>query len=136
VVTEFAANRIDRPGTGEKAWRSWPGLRLPDTAVAAHEDELAGLLRELCAGFAVCLAPWARDAHADHEAAGRAARRAGAADGRTVLSYPIWMWHWAKPADPRVPWHQACRVPLPAGVAARRGQRENTRTYLAPHVSP
>ena len=53
-------------------------LRLPDTAVAAHEDELAGLLRELCAGFAVCLAPWARDAHADHEAAGRAARRAGA----------------------------------------------------------
>ena len=29
-------------------------LRLPDTAVAAHEDELAGLLRELCAGFEVC----------------------------------------------------------------------------------
>ncbi len=50
-------------------------LRLPDTAVAAHEDELVGLLRELCAGFGVCLAPWEGDAHADHEAAGRAARR-------------------------------------------------------------
>jgi LmbE family N-acetylglucosaminyl deacetylase len=207
VVTGLAANRIDRPGTDEQAWRSWPGLRLlaradpaawpsvavvaahpddevlgaggtmailagagarlrliavtdgegshpgedpavigavrtaesaaaldllgvrdaevirlrlPDTAVAAHEDELAGLLRELCAGFAVCLAPWARDAHADHEAAGRAARRAGAADGRTVLGYPIWMWHWARPADPRVPWPRACRVPLPAEVAARK----------------
>ncbi|MGH3200755.1 MAG: PIG-L deacetylase family protein [Streptosporangiaceae bacterium] len=91
-------------------------LRLPDTAVAAHEDELAGRLRELCAGFEVCLAPWEGDAHADHEAAGRAARRAA----RTVLTYPIWMWHWAKPADPRVPWSRACRVPLPADVAGRK----------------
>jgi LmbE family N-acetylglucosaminyl deacetylase len=207
VVTRFAANRIDRPGTSEKAWDSWPALRhlppvspsawpsvvvvaahpddevlgvggtmailatdgarlrliavtdgegshpgsdpavigltrtaesavaldllgirdadvvrlsLPDTAVAAHEDELAALLRELCAGFAVCLAPWEADAHADHEATGRAVRRAASADGRTVLSYPIWMWHWAKPADQRVPWHEACRIPLPAQVAARK----------------
>jgi LmbE family N-acetylglucosaminyl deacetylase len=95
-------------------------LRLPDTAVAAHEDELTGLLRELCAGFEVCLAPWEGDAHADHEAAGRAARQAGSEGGRTVLSYPIWMWHWAKPADPRVPWPRACRVPLAADVAARK----------------
>ena len=95
-------------------------LRLPDTAVAAHEDELAGLLRELCAGFRACLAPWEADAHADHEAVGRAARQACSADGRTLLSYPIWMWHWAKPADPRVPWDRACRVPLPAGVTARK----------------
>ena len=95
-------------------------LRLPDTAVAAHRDELCGHLRELCAGFDVCLAPWEEDAHADHEAAGRAARRAASADGRTVLSYPIWMWHWAKPADPRVPRPRVCRIPLPAGVTARK----------------
>jgi LmbE family N-acetylglucosaminyl deacetylase len=95
-------------------------LRLPDTAVAAHEEELTASLRELCAGFAVCLAPWEKDAHADHEAAGRAARRAAAADGPTVLSYPVWMWHWARPADPRVPWSRACRIPLPADVSARK----------------
>jgi LmbE family N-acetylglucosaminyl deacetylase len=95
-------------------------LRFPDTAVADREDELTGLLRELCAGFDVCLAPWEGDAHADHEAAGRAARRAASAAGQTVLSYPIWMWHWASPADPRVPWSRACRIPLPAGVAARK----------------
>jgi LmbE family N-acetylglucosaminyl deacetylase len=35
----------------------------------------------------MCLAPWEEDAHADHEAVGRAARRAG----QQVLSYPIWM---------------------------------------------
>jgi LmbE family N-acetylglucosaminyl deacetylase len=89
-------------------------LHLPDTGLSDREDELASRLRELCAGFAVCLAPWEADAHADHEAAGRAARQAA----RPVLSYPIWMWHWAKPADRRVPWPRACRIPLPADIAA------------------
>ena len=88
-------------------------LHLPDTGLGDREDELASRLRELCAGFEVCLAPWEADAHADHEAAGRAARRAG----RPVLSYPIWRWHWAKPADRRVPWPRACRIPLPADIA-------------------
>jgi LmbE family N-acetylglucosaminyl deacetylase len=91
-------------------------LRLPDTGLSDREDELAARLRELCTGFAVCLAPWEADAHADHEAAGRAARRAA----RQVLSYPIWMWHWAEPADRRVPWPHACRIPLAADVAARK----------------
>ena len=89
-------------------------LCLPDTGLSGLEDELAARLRRLCAGYAVCLAPWEEDAHADHEAAGRAARRA---TGR-VLSYPIWMWHWAEPADRRVPWPRACQVLLPADVAA------------------
>jgi LmbE family N-acetylglucosaminyl deacetylase len=91
-------------------------LRFPDTGLAAREGELAGVLREQCAGFEVCLAPWDGDAHADHEAAGRAARRAGL----PVLSYPIWMWHWAVPADARVPWHRARQIPLPAAVTARK----------------
>ena len=95
-------------------------LRLPDTAVAAHEDELVGLLRELCSGFGMCLALREGDAHADHEAAGRAARRAARGDGRTVLSDTIWMWHRARPADPRVPWPRARRIPLSADVAARK----------------
>jgi LmbE family N-acetylglucosaminyl deacetylase len=91
-------------------------LRFPDTGLAAREDELAAVLREQCAGFEVCLAPWERDAHADHEAAGRAARRGGL----PVLSYPIWMWHWAIPADARVPWRQARQVPLPPPVVAAK----------------
>jgi LmbE family N-acetylglucosaminyl deacetylase len=91
-------------------------LRLPDTGLAALQDELAAILREQCAGFEVCLAPWELDAHCDHEAAGRAAWQAGL----PVLSYPIWMWHWAGPADPRVPWRRACQVLLPPEVAARK----------------
>ena len=91
-------------------------LRFPDTGLAAREGELAAVLREQCAGFEVCLAPWERDAHADHEAAGRAARRGGL----PVLSYPIWMWHWAIPADARVPWRRARQVPLPPPVVTRK----------------
>ena len=95
-------------------------LRFPDTGLAACEDELSARLRELCAGFPVCLAPWEADAHADHEAAGRAARRAARQTGQEVLRYPIWMWHWAIPGDRRVPWPRACQVPLPPEVAARK----------------
>ncbi len=95
-------------------------LRFPDTGLAARENELTAVLREQCAGFGVCLAPWEADAHADHEAAGRAARRAARQSGQDVLTYPIWMWHWARPGDARVPWHRACRVPLTADVATRK----------------
>ena len=91
-------------------------LGLPDTRLAGREDELAAILRVHCADFDICLAPWESDAHADHEAAGRAARRAC----RVVLPYPVWMWHWARPADPAVPWQRAAQVPLPPAVAARK----------------
>jgi LmbE family N-acetylglucosaminyl deacetylase len=207
VVGPRTPNRIDRPGTPEYAWDSWPGLRqlpeadprawssavvvaahpddevlgaggilailaaagvrvrliavtdgegshpdadpavvartraaesavaldrlgasgievirlgFPDTGLAGREEELAAVLCEQLEGFGMCLAPWEADAHADHEAAGRAARRAGRLAGARVLTYPIWMWHWAKPGDRRVPWHRACQVRLPAEVAARK----------------
>jgi LmbE family N-acetylglucosaminyl deacetylase len=95
-------------------------LGLPDAGLAGREEELAARLREQCAGFAVCLAPWQADAHADHEAAGRAARRAAGLAGQDILSYPIWMWHWAVPGDPRVPWHRARQVALSPDAARRK----------------
>lgn len=95
-------------------------LGFPDAGLAGREDELATVLAEQCAGFGVCLAPWETDAHADHEAAGRAARRAGRLTGAEVLTYPIWMWHWAGPGDRRVPWHRACQARLPAEAAGRK----------------
>jgi LmbE family N-acetylglucosaminyl deacetylase len=95
-------------------------LRFPDTGLVAREKDLVAALGEHCEGFGICLAPWEADAHADHEAAGRAARRAGRRAGMQVLTYPIWMWHWAKPDDRRVPWSRACQVRLPAWIAAQK----------------
>jgi len=91
-------------------------LRFPDTGLDAREGELTALLPDLIAGFDICLAPWAEDAHADHEVVGRSARRAG----QHALFYPVWMWHWAFPGDPRVPWRRAVRVPLSPAVAAQK----------------
>jgi LmbE family N-acetylglucosaminyl deacetylase len=95
-------------------------LGLPDTGLAGREEEMAAALADLAAGFDACLAPWESDVHADHEAVGRALRQAGGRLDGTSWFYPVWAWHWARPADPQVPWHQAVRVPLPVNVAARK----------------
>ncbi|MFJ6841580.1 PIG-L deacetylase family protein [Streptomyces griseoluteus] len=95
-------------------------LRLPDTGVARHEERLAGELAALLRGAALCLAPWTQDAHGDHEAAGRAALAACRAVSVPCRLYPVWLWHWARPGDPRVPWAQAARIALPPGVQARK----------------
>ncbi|WP_307801951.1 PIG-L deacetylase family protein [Actinomadura violacea] len=93
-------------------------LGMPDAGVDAAD--LAARLDGLVRGFDACLAPWEHDAHRDHEAAGRAALDAGAGQGVPVLRFPIWAWHWARPADPRVPWDRARRVPLTAAVRDRK----------------
>jgi LmbE family N-acetylglucosaminyl deacetylase len=117
-------------------------LGLPDSGVARREDQLAKTLAPLVAGFDLCLAPWERDLHPDHEAAGRAARRA--TPNGVFYSYPVWMWHWASPADPRVPWDRALRVPLPPRTASRKraaitcftSQTEDRGHGLGPVLSP
>ncbi len=91
-------------------------LGLPDTGLAAREQDIAAVLPGLTAGYDICLAPWEGDAHADHEAVGRAARRAAP----QTFFYPVWMWHWAQPGDRRVPWGSALRIPLTPAVAARK----------------
>jgi LmbE family N-acetylglucosaminyl deacetylase len=91
-------------------------LGLPDASLEGRDGGIAAAIGELAAGFDVCLAPWERDVHADHEAVGRAARRVAT----QVFWYPVWMWHWAAPADQRVPWRRAVRVLLPPAVADRK----------------
>jgi LmbE family N-acetylglucosaminyl deacetylase len=115
-------------------------LRLPDAGLAWRENEITTVLRELTDGFDACLAPWLRDVHADHEVTGRSARRAC----EESLGYPIWMWHWARPGDQRVPWHRALRVPLPPAVAAAKqaaircfaSQTENRELSGQPVLTP
>lgn len=116
-------------------------LRLPDTGLAAREDELAAALAPLVTGFDLCLAPWDHDLHPDHDAAGRATRMAGPG---SLYCYPVWMWHWARPGDPRVPWDRALRVPLTPRATSRKraaitcfaSQTEDRGHGLGPVLSP
>ncbi|GAA1755614.1 PIG-L family deacetylase [Streptomonospora arabica] len=108
-------------------------LGLPDGGTGSARDALAGRLRELCAGFDVCAAPWPGDLHPDHDAAGRAALDAGAAIGMRPLLYPVWMWHWAYPGHPGVPWRRARRIDLPPRIRRRKvAALECFTTQIAP----
>ena len=115
-------------------------LRLPDGGVTAGEAAsgiiTATVIRLLASsahlGSAWCLVPWARDGHPDHDAAGQAAVT-GALGSARVLAYPVWMWHWAQPRDPAVPWSYARRVPLqPEVQAAKQAAVSCFRTQIAP----
>jgi LmbE family N-acetylglucosaminyl deacetylase len=115
-------------------------LGFPDTGLAEHEDLLMAALTGLTDGFDLCLAPWDGDLHPDHETAGRAARRACPA----TVCFPIWMWHWAAPGDPRVPWERAAAVALPPWAAAAKraaigcfaSQLEDRAPGLGPVLPP
>ena len=69
-----------------------------------------------------------------------AAQRAGV----PLVEYPVWMWHWATPADPDVPWDRAVSVPLDrAALACKeraaqcfRSQFESVDPVLPPFVLP
>ena len=116
-------------------------LKLPDGGLADRQDDLAAALAPLVAGFDLCLAPWDHDLHPDHEAAGRAARGSATA---AFHCFPVWMWHWASPGDPRVPWDRALKVPLPprtvnrkrAAITCFASQTEDRGHGLGPVLTP
>jgi len=98
-------------------------LGLPDGRLADHEDKLAELLvgtLDAAAPGTWCAATWRGDGHPDHEAVGRAAAEACARTGAALLEYPVWMWHWASPADPAVPWDRAQSVRVPGWALERK----------------
>ncbi|MCR6482526.1 PIG-L family deacetylase [Amycolatopsis sp. OK19-0408] len=87
----------------------WAGL--PDSGLAAHEDELADVLRAHAEGADLCLLPWPDDPHPDHQAAARAALAAAPVPAQ-CWSYPIWLWHRLSLDDPVIPWARARPVRL------------------------
>ena len=98
-------------------------LGLPDGQIADHEDRLADLLTEILDGRGTrtwCAATWCGDGHPDHEAVGRAAAVAVERTRTQLLEYPVWMWHWAYPDDPAVPWDRAYRSRLDPLAVGRK----------------
>jgi LmbE family N-acetylglucosaminyl deacetylase len=98
-------------------------LNLPDGELVHHEasiaDSLVRVLHDAAPG-SWCAATWRGDGHPDHEAVGRAAAAACARTDTMLLEYPVWMWHWALPHDPAVPWERARAVPVSDRAATRK----------------
>ncbi len=84
----------------------------PDAATGGHRDRLRAQVAEVLAATPadwLVVAPWPGDGHHDHRVVGEVVAEVAA--DRAVVSYPIWMWHWAAPGDDRVPWARMLRVP-------------------------
>ncbi|MBV6756827.1 PIG-L deacetylase family protein [Rhodococcus opacus] len=114
-------------------------LGLPDGGVSAHERELTTRLVDVLsatsrAGEPVwVLATWRGDGHPDHEATGRAAAQACSITGHRLVEYPVWMWHWARPADASVPWNRMrALAPTPDILARKRRAVDEFRTQIRP----
>ncbi|WP_246398229.1 PIG-L deacetylase family protein [Mycobacterium vicinigordonae] len=100
-------------------------LGLPDGQLTDQEDRLAALLTRYLDGRPPgtwCAATWRGDGHPDHEAVGRAAAIACTRTGIELVEYPVWMWHWAVPEDPDVPWDRARTIPLRDWAVQRKSQ--------------
>lgn len=112
-------------------------LGLPDGSVAEHEDEVVAHLVALIGlgGPHVLLcAPWRRDGHPDHEAAGRAAAIAASRTDARLVEYPVWLWHWGQEAD--VPWPCARVLEMDGPTqSAKRSAIESHASQVKP-LSP
>ena len=104
-------------------------LALPDGQVGEHADRLALELGALLQPADVVVSTWRLDGHPDHDAAGGAAAQACEKVGCRLLEAPVWMWHWAAPGDPRVPWHRLQALALHPQALARK------QAALMAHVS-
>lgn len=95
-----------------------PVHRLQQTDGQVDEARLSKQLKAIFGQADLVLAPWVRDGHPDHDAAGRAAERAIALTGADLLFYLVWAWHWARPDD--LPWERALRVGIAELAAHKR----------------
>ena len=110
-------------------------LQITDGTVENHESAVADALIPLLDATpgTWCLTPWRGDGHPDHEATARACLTAANAVGIPVVEYPIWMWHWATPDHPAVPWTRSRRIDLPAHtLEAKRASIERFDSQIRP----
>jgi len=70
-----------------------------DGSTAESEDAIRADLAILADGADLVVGPWRGDGHRDHRVVGEIC----ATLGIRLIEYPIWMWHWGSPSDPRIP---------------------------------
>ncbi|PWJ66858.1 PIG-L deacetylase family protein [Rathayibacter iranicus] len=107
-------------------------LDLPDSATPEHRERIEREVRERVAeasGSVLLLSTWVGDGHRDHRIIGDVCAEVAQDLGHPLLAAPIWLWHWAEPDDPEVPWDALVRVRLDDEL------RERTRRARACYLS-
>ena len=87
-------------------------LDLTDGNVFSQQDQFQQKLTSIIRHNDVLVTPFMQDGHPDHEATGLVVASFAKQYHLACYQVLIWAWHWAKPADNRIPWHHAMRVDL------------------------
>ncbi|MET1060035.1 MAG: PIG-L family deacetylase [Nocardioides sp.] len=116
ALADLGADTLDTP-------------RWEDGTLAENEVDVARLLLRTLLPGDVLLAPWSEDPHADHRAAGRAAREAGEAAGVTVVEYPVWAPYLRTPHEVQETGHML--VPVESTAEASLAWRRAIGRYLS-----
>jgi len=107
---------------GRLGLRSFDVVRLgmPDGSVGHHVRWLSHVIGSMLRPGDLCLAPWWRDGHPDHEPCGDAALVATKATDARLLGYLVWAWHWGDPDGFDLPWADCRRFDFRRRMAARK----------------
>jgi LmbE family N-acetylglucosaminyl deacetylase len=87
-------------------------LRIPDGGVTIASELAYHRIAPHLEAADLCLAPFRRDDHPDHDATFDASARACADHAVPLVEYPVWAWHWARPNSDDLPWSRARRIDL------------------------
>lgn len=87
-------------------------LNLTDGNVFSQQDQFHQKLSTIIQPDDILITTFMRDGHPDHEATGQVVASFAKQHHLACYQVLIWAWHWAKPADSRIPWHCAMRVDL------------------------
>ncbi|MBO0921890.1 PIG-L family deacetylase [Cellulomonas sp. zg-ZUI222] len=98
-----------------------PGSRVtllghPDGGVREARDRVTAELRALLTDgepVRTLVTTWRGDGHRDHRVLAEIGAGLAAELRCTHAEAPLWLWHWATPDDPAVPWDALRAVPLP-----------------------
>ena len=113
-------------------------MAIGDGTVSDYEAAVAARLVDLIGDGAGTLlaAPWRRDGHPDHEAAGRAAATAACRTDATLVEYPVWWWHWGVPAEAPWPAVRTLRLTAQARAGKHRAIAAHSSQVLPLSVHP
>ncbi|WP_296404698.1 PIG-L family deacetylase [Psychrobacter sp.] len=95
-------------------------LNLQDGQVYHQQDLFHQKLTEILEPTDILVTPFIHDGHPDHEATGQVVAAYAKQHNLKCYQVLIWAWHWARPADSRVPWQNALRIDLTAEQQQRK----------------
>lgn len=97
-------------------------LELTDGDIFAEQAQFNEKLAAIIQPDDILVTPFIHDGHPDHEATGQVVAAFAKQHHLACYQVLIWAWHWAQPADSRIPWHSAVRVDLTDEQVQRKSQ--------------